>query len=122
MAAPVIVSAAYQTVWDGIVTPFQTAMDAMVPALMGTAGTWFKLCVGAFLLISTLIAAWSAEDEAIMRLFRNAFLASVVYAVAFTMPAYNYYVPGLVHGTVNGLSVAVAGAFPQAAVEPLGAQ
>lgn len=121
MAAPVT-SAAYQTVWDGIVTPFQTAMNGLVPGLMGVAGPWFKLCVGAYLLCSMLIAAWNPDEGAVLRLFRNVFLASVVYAIAFTMPAYNYYVVGLVHGTVAGMSAAVTGAFPAAAAGPLGAQ
>lgn len=113
MAAPVT-SAAYQTVWDGLVTPFQTAMDAIVPTLMTTAGPWFKVWVGAFLLMTMLIAAWSGDDDAIQRLFRYCFLAAAVYAVAFTMPAYNYYVVGAANGLVTSLSAALTGQFPHA--------
>lgn len=90
-------------------------MDAasakLVAGLMARIGPWFKLCVGAYLLIVMLIAAWSDDADAIQRMFRSLFLASIVYAIAFNAPTFDYYVTAFVHGTTNSISTATANLF-----------
>lgn len=103
--------ALFTLLWTNIAVPIDAASAAMVAALMARIGPWFKLCVGAYLLITMLISAWSNDAEAAQRLFRSLFLASIIYTIAFTAPAFNYYVPQLVHGTTNALSTATANIF-----------
>jgi TrbL/VirB6 plasmid conjugal transfer protein len=104
--------ALFTLLWTNIAVPIDAASAAMVAALMARIGPWFKLCVGAYLLITMLIAAWSNDSEAAQRLFRSLFLAAVVYTIAFNAGTFDYYVTQLVHGTTNAISTATANMFP----------
>lgn len=107
--------ALFTLLWTNIAVPIDAASAAMVTALMAKIGPWFKLCVGAYLMITMLIAAWSNDADAMQRLFRNVFLAAIVYAIAFNAPAFDYYVTQLVHGTTSAISTATANIFTQGA-------
>jgi hypothetical protein len=105
--------ALFTLLWTNIAVPIDAGSAQLAGALMARIGPWFRLCVGAYLLITMLIASWSDDAEAIQRLFRSLFLASIVYAIAFNAPTFDYYVTQFVHGTTNALSTATANLFNQ---------
>ena len=105
--------AIFTLLWTNIAVPIDTASAQVVAALMARIGPWFKLCVGAYLLIMMLIASWSEDADAIQRLFRSLFLAAIVYAIAFNAGTFDYYVTQLVHGTTNAISTATTNIFNQ---------
>jgi type IV secretion system protein VirB6 len=103
--------ALFTLLWTNLAVPMDAASARLVAALMAKIGPWFKLCVGAYLLIMMLIASWTGDADASIRLFRHALLAAIVYAIAFTAPAFDYYVTALVHGTTAAISAATADIF-----------
>lgn len=107
--------ALFTLLWTNIAVPIDAASASMVAALMAKIGPWFKLCVGAYLMITMIIASMSNDSDAMQRLFRSTYLAAVVYAIAFNAPTFDYYVTQLVHGTTNALSTATANIFNQGA-------
>jgi type IV secretory pathway VirB6-like protein len=113
--------ALFGLVWTNVAVPVDTGSAQMVAALMARVGPWFRLCVGAYLLIMMLIASWSEDADAIQRLFRSLFLAAIVYAIAFNAPTFDYYVTQLVHGTTNAVSTATASLSPTNGALPLNA-
>lgn len=103
--------ALFTLLWTHIAVPIDAASAQVVAALIGRIGPWFKAAVGAYLLIMMLVASWSDDADAIQRLFRSVFLASIVYAIAFNAGTFDYYVTQLVHGTTNAISTATANIF-----------
>lgn len=103
--------ALFTLLWTNIAVPIDAAGAQLVAALMARIGPWFKVCVGAYLVIMMLIASWSDDTDATQRLYRSAFLAAIVYAIAFNAPTFDYYVTRLVHGTTAAISTATANIF-----------
>lgn len=98
-------------IWQNVAIPVDTATAGMVNALVAWVGTPFKLAVVAYLIIILLIAAWSSDESAFQRFFRQLWLAAVIYTLASNADAFNYYVTGVVHWTVNSIGVAIGNVF-----------
>lgn len=104
--------ALFTLLWTNIAVPIDAASAALVASLMARVGPWYQACVGAYLLFMMGVASWSNDGEAMQRLYRYAFLAVVVYTIAFNAPTFDYYVTRLVHGTTDAISAATANIFP----------
>lgn len=98
-------------IWQNVAIPVDAATAGMVNALVAWVGTPFKLAVVAYLIIILLIAAWSSDEAAFQRFFRQLWLAAVIYTLASNADAFNYYVTGVVHWSVNSIGVAIGSVF-----------
>src|ERR1700722_12352536 len=98
-------------IWNGIVVPIQNGTAALSAALEGWMHGQYPAWIGAYILIMMLMAAWRADNDAFMRMMRTAFLASVLFALCSNATTFNFYVSGLAHGVVNGISGAIANSF-----------
>lgn len=107
--------ALFTLIWQNVAVPVDTATAGMINALVAWVGTPFKLAVVAYLIIVLLIAAWSSDETAFQRFFRQLWLAAIIYTLASNADAFNYYVTGLVHWTVNSISAAIGNIFNHAA-------
>ena len=103
--------AIFTMLWINVAEPVDAATDQMVNSLVSWIGPKFPLCVVAYFLVSLLIASWSSDEQAFQRYFRQIILASVIFSLAANADTFNYYVAGIAHGTVDGISRAVANIF-----------
>jgi type IV secretory pathway VirB6-like protein len=101
----------FALVWTNIAVRIETATDGVVGALQAWTGPKFQLCVVAYLIISLLIAAWSSDEHAFTRFFRQLWLAVIIYTLASNAASFDYYVTGLVNGITQAVIQAVAGVF-----------
>jgi hypothetical protein len=101
----------FALIWQQIAVRVADATGQLTAALQDWVGPKFKLCVLAYFLATLLIAAWSADEAAFGRFFRQLFLAGIVYSLISNGTSFDFYVVGLVDGVVNGISSAIAGIF-----------
>jgi type IV secretory pathway VirB6-like protein len=101
----------FSAFWQAVAVRITDATAQLVAALMGWVGRPFQLCVVAYLIIMLLIAAWSSDETAFQRFFRQLWLAVIIYTLATSATAFNYYVTGLVNGLINDITRAIAGIF-----------
>ena len=101
----------FQFLWINIAQRIQNATGQLINALLGYVGPQFQLCVLAYLIVMLLIAAWSSDETAFQRFFRQLWLAAVIYTLASNAAAFDYYVQGAANGIVNGVTNAIAGIF-----------
>jgi type IV secretion system protein VirB6 len=98
----------FVTVWGAIAVPMDDGVAAVSQALTGWVDGRFQACVVAYLVITMLIASWAADEDAMLRFFRQIFLASVIFTMATNAATYNHYVTGISHGLVTSISQAVS--------------
>src|SRR5271166_1111278 len=98
-------------IWDNVAQRIQQATAGLINALLGYVGPQFQACVLAYLIITLLIATWSADETAMLRFFRQLFLAVVIYGLATNAGTFNTYVQSAVNGIVTGVTNAIAGVF-----------
>jgi hypothetical protein len=98
-------------IWTNIAQRIQTATGQVINALLAWVGAPFQLCVVAYLIIILMIAAWSSDETAFQRFFRQIWLAAVIYTLASNATAFDYYVRGLVNGVTTSITTAIAGIF-----------
>ena len=102
----------FTLLWQTIVLPMDAGTAAVAQALSGYVDGRFQVCVVAYFIVMLLIASWSADEDAMLRFFRQIFLASVIFTIATNAGTYNYYVTGITHGAVSGIGKAI-GSFLQ---------
>lgn len=107
--------AIFALIWQHVAVPVDIATAGMIGALVAWVGTPFKLAVVAYLIIILLIAVWSSDESAFQRFFRQLWLAAIIYSLASNADAFNYYVTGVAHWTVNSISAAIGNMFNHAA-------
>jgi len=95
--------------WDAVTVPMQAASTALIGSLQGVVSHWFIPLVSAYLVIMLFIAMWSGEELAVLRFWRHVLLAAVVYSLISGLGLYNYYVTGVVNGTMSSLATAIGG-------------
>ena len=105
----------FDLIWQNIAIPVDAATAGMVNALASWVGRPFRLAVVAYLIIILLIAAWSSDEAAFQKFFRQLWLAAVIYTLASNADSFNYYVTGVVHWTVDSIAVAIGNVFNHAA-------
>jgi type IV secretion system protein VirB6 len=98
-------------IWTNIAQRIQNSTGQIINALMAWVGMPFQLCVAAYLIIILMIAAWSSDETAHQRFFRQVWLAAVIYTLASNATAFDYYVQGLVNGLTTSITNAIAGIF-----------
>jgi hypothetical protein len=107
-------NATFVLIWQNVAVPVDAATAGMVNALIAWVGTPFKLAVVAYLIIILMIAAWSSDETAFQKFFRQLWLAAIIYTLASNADAFNYYVTGVVHWVVNSIGVAIGNVFNHA--------
>ena len=100
-------------VWNAIAVRIQDSTGQLITALQGYVGTPFKLCVIAYLIVTLMIAAWSSDEAAFQRFFRQLWLAAIIFTVATTADGFNTYISGFANGLSAGITKAIAGIFGQ---------
>src|SRR5271166_6595698 len=98
-------------IWDNVAQRIQQATAGLINALLGYVGPQFQACVLAYLIVTLLIATWSADETAMLRFFRHLFLATVIYGLVANAGTFNTYVQGAANGLVTGITKAIAGIF-----------
>jgi type IV secretory pathway VirB6-like protein len=101
----------FQLLWTNLALPIQASEQPIIAALQGYVQGWFSVAVGAYLIAILLMAAFNSSEADATLLFRQAFLAGVVWSIAVTAAGTNTYVTGLVGGFINGVTTAIAGVF-----------
>jgi type IV secretory pathway VirB6-like protein len=101
----------FTAIWNAIVLPIQAAEQPMVAALQTYVTTWFALAVAAYIVALLLMAAFSPSESDATLLFRQIFLAGIVWSIAATAAGTNLWVTGLINGAINSVSTAIAGTF-----------
>jgi type IV secretory pathway VirB6-like protein len=104
--------------WNAVTGPMQTASTALIGDLQNWTTGWFVKLVPAYLVVLLLIAMWSSQEAVALRFYRHVLLAAIVYMFIATLDTYNYYVTGVVNGTLSGMTAAVTGAFGAAQSPP----
>jgi hypothetical protein len=104
---PILVDA-----WNAVTVPMQAASTALIGALQGVVSGWFVPLASAYLVIILFIAMWSGEELAVLRFWRHVLLAALVYSLISALGPYNYYVTGVVNGTMTSLAHAIGGGAP----------
>jgi type IV secretion system protein VirB6 len=103
----------FANLWNAIGLPIQNASQQIVAALMADVGAPFEACVGAYLLITLLIAMWTPGEESIMHFFRQVGIAAIIFTLITTQATFQYYVSGAAIGLTNATMRAIAGVFGQ---------
>lgn len=106
-----ILTGTFRWFFDQLSAPITNALGQLTVALQGWVGPKFKICVLAYFLATLLIAAWSADETAFHKFFRQLFLASIIYSLAVTAADFNHYITGGFDGIINGVSTAISGIF-----------
>lgn len=101
----------FEFIWQHVVVQIQNATAGLIGALQGYVGPQFTASVTAYLVVRLLIACYSSESDAWQVFFRNLYLAGILYTLATTAGAFQFYVTGLMNGLVNGITTAIGGVF-----------
>ena len=98
-------------IWNGLVVPIEGGTHALSGSLEAWMGSQYPKWIAAYILVMMLISAWNKDQDAIMRMMRLGFLASIIYAICSRATVFDYYITGLAHGTVASIASAMANAF-----------
>jgi hypothetical protein len=104
--------------WNAVTVPMDTATAALIGSLETWSSGWFIKVVPAYLVILLFIAMWSQEELAVLRFWKSVMAAVLVYMFISTLSIYNYYVAGIVDGTMASLTNAVIGVFGSTQTAP----
>jgi type IV secretory pathway VirB6-like protein len=107
-------------IWTAVTSQMATASSALVGSLQGVMSSWFVLLVPAYLVVLVFIGMWSGNEETALRFLRQLMAAAIVYTLVSLLPEYQYWITGVVHGTVARLTQAVLGSAEAAVPESFG--